>query len=196
LKESMMRTLVFLSCVLISKLAYAEPASQPVSQEAPPPNIAPQALAVVTLPWTQPSGKGVAFAYDDGSWGGTWMQGVRVRIPLHPYFGMNIRGIMLMDFGPSPIRIDMGGRLELFGQSPVFLNLFRLYGGGGVEVFRPITPVTGQLLPVDIGGGGYFGFEFFLTPRVSWLLELGGHGGSSAHAAGATINAGIQFYPF
>jgi hypothetical protein len=77
----------------------------------------------------------------------------------------------------------------------VFLNLLRLYGGGGVQVFAPVTGTNSS--KASVGGGGAFGFEFFLNDRLSWILEVGGSSGAAgSNSSGATVTAGLQFYPF
>jgi hypothetical protein len=153
-------------------------------------------LARVRIPWSDDSGKGFGLAYDNGSWGNQWMQGLRLKIAFHDHFGANLRGIALFGSAPSfGDRIDLGGRLEFYGCSPVFLNFVRLYGGGGLSVLSPVHGVADA--KVAIGGGGYFGFEVFQLPWMSWILEVGGNSGSQdSFGAGATITAGIQFYPF
>ncbi|MCC7380951.1 MAG: hypothetical protein IT384_03930 [Deltaproteobacteria bacterium] len=153
-------------------------------------------IARVRVPWTEPSGTGVGVAYDNGSWGGEWMQGVRLNVPFGEHWGADARGLMLLGSDPSfGDRVDFGGRLELYGRSPVFLNLVRLYGGGGISVMAPVHGVSDP--KATVGGGGYFGFEFFLNHRLSWILEVGGNSGSQdAFGSGATITAGLKLYPF
>lgn len=150
------------------------------------------ALARVRVPWTDPAGDGIGLAYDNGSWGGEWSQGIRLMVPFGDHVAANLRGLIIFD---GRDRADAGGRLELIGRSPVFLNLVRLYGGGGIQLFRPVSGVTNP--ETYIGGGGHFGFEFFLMRRMSWILEVGGQSGYSKDGvgSGATIIAGIQFYP-
>jgi hypothetical protein len=88
-----------------------------------------------------------------------------------------------------------GGRLELVGRSPVFLNLVRIYGGGGVDLFSAFG--NGVSHQAVVSGGGEFGFEFFLQRRFSFYLEVGGHGGiDSGLPGGETVVAGMNLYPF
>src|SRR5262249_42175985 len=128
------------------------------------------------VPWTGDAGTSFAFTYENGSWGGEWVQGVRVHVPFGRNFAMNARGLMLGEVGKD--RWDLGARIDLVGQSPVFLNLVRLYGGGGVQVFRPVTSVPSANRKTTWGGGGHFGFEFFFAQWMSWILEIGGNSGS------------------
>ncbi len=153
----------------------------------------PWLVSRLRIPWTEPSGTGVALGYENGSWGGEWAQGIRLRIPIGSAFSIDLRGLVLG--GLNIDRWDLGGRLDLSGGSPVFLNFVRIYGGGGVQVFRPVAGVDQR--KVSVGGGGHFGMELFLTPFMSWIFEVGGSSGSQdGFGAGATIMAGVQFYPF
>ena len=95
-------------------------------------------------------------------------------VPVTKPFGLRVRGIMV--FGQPDLGDSMaaGGRAELIGRTPAYLNLVRLYGGGG-----------------------FFGFEFFLHAKMPFFLEVGGNSGTvGTSGAGATIEAGVQMYPF
>lgn len=148
------------------------------------------------VPWIEPSGQSIAISYDNGSWGGNWTQSLRLFVPFGDHFGALARGLVMFGSGQAfADRIDLGGRIELIGRSPVLLNLVRLYGGGGISFMSPVHGVTNRELTV--GGGGQFGFEFFLTPHIGWTLEVGGNSGSQdGFGSGATILAGISIYPF
>ncbi len=156
----------------------------------------PVSEATLRVPWTEPSGQSLAISYDNGSWGGNWTQSVRLFVPFGDRFGALARGLVMFGSGQTfAERIDVGGRIELIGRSPVLLNLVRLYGGGGISVMSPVHGVTNR--EVTVGGGGQFGFEFFLTPHIGWTLEVGGNSGSQdGFGSGATILAGISIYPF
>jgi hypothetical protein len=160
------------------------------SAQAPAPAPEDEALAsTLKLPWTQPSGQGLALGLDNGLWGGDWCNGIRAKIPLGRHFAVHARGLAIFAFDDTN-RVDLGGRLEFIGQSPVMLNVMRLYGGGGLQVFYPVSgDVTRK---ASFGGGGHFGFEFFMSPRYSWFIEVGGQGGSPA--PGATVMAGMNFF--
>ncbi|MFO0728364.1 MAG: hypothetical protein U1E65_31580 [Myxococcota bacterium] len=152
-------------------------------------------LDTLRVPWTEPSGQSLSFAYDNGSWGGNWTQSVRVFVPFGDHFGGLARGLVMFGGPTFGERIDVGGRLELIGRSPVLLNFVRLYGGGGISLMSPVHGVDKPQLTV--GGGGQFGFEFFMTPHIAWTLEVGGNSGSQdGFGSGATILAGINIYPF
>lgn len=150
--------------------------------------------------WPDESGAGVGFGYENGSWGGSWAQGIRVKIPVVPHLSIGVRGLMVNTPRPADDRWDFGGRLELLGESRVLLNTFRLYGGGGVQLFHPVSdePDPG----VQVGGGGHFGFEFFMAHHLAFFIEVGGQSGigdgptTGDIATGATVMAGLTVYPF
>jgi hypothetical protein len=147
------------------------------------------------IPWRAPRGRALSFAYENGLWGGTFEQGLRVKIPVHPNWGFVLRPIYLHDMEGPTYRGDIGGRLELYGASPVFLNLARIYGGGGVQVFDAIAGLPNAHLTT--GGGGHFGFELFYMPQSSFFFEIGGTSGAQGGVgAGGTAIAGVTFYPF
>jgi hypothetical protein len=170
--------------------------------EAPAAMIAPsvarisdhQRRALSPLYWESEPGQSVALGYDNGAWGGWWSQGLRLGIPLGRHYALHARGLYLteMDLNDAPYTADAGGRLELIGRSHVFLNFVRLYGGGGVQYFQPVFGTEGRR--AWFGGGGQFGFEFFFSPKYSVFLEVGGQGGKPA--PGATVVAGMNFYPW
>jgi hypothetical protein len=89
-------------------------------------------------------------------------------------------------------RGDVGGRIDLYGCSPIIANFARLYGGGGMNVTHLLAGSGSKR--TQLGGGGYFGFEFFQTRRLSWTLEVGGGSGIGGQDAGATVVAGLQGY--
>lgn len=147
------------------------------------------------LNWREQSGQGVSFAYESGLWGSRWEQGLRFGVPFGRHFAVNLRALYTSDTSIEddvPYTADLGGRLDFIGRSQPFLNLVRLYGGGGMQVFEPVFATEGR--STQIGGGGHFGFEFFCTPHYSFFLEVGGQGGKPS--AGATVLAGMAFYPW
>jgi hypothetical protein len=191
----------------------AAPADTPaVVVSAPPPPPAPPVLGVpsvqLAVPWTGLTGEGVGLGLEEGGWSGVWGTGLRIHIPFFSgvgeggnhggSFGATLRGLVLT--GPNTSTAEapadhFGGRLELVGRSPVFLNLLRIYGGGGVELFSAFG--TGVSRKALVSGGGQFGFEFFLVRRFSFFLEVGGHGGVDAGLPGGeTVIAGMNVYPF
>lgn len=145
-------------------------------------------LALAQVPWTEPAGRGFAVGYSLGSWGNWWAQNLQIHIPFALQGGVVVRGIAMRH--PDADRWHLGGRLELRGQGPVYLNLVRIYGGGGVQLLTPVSGVSKG--KAKVGGGGYFGFEFFNARWASCFIEIGGQGGGPA--PGATIMAGIQLY--
>src|SRR5438552_325334 len=89
-------------------------------------------VARVRAPWTEPSGGGVSFGYDNGSWAGQWAQGIRVKFPIGRAFGLSLRGIYIQQLASEVFQGNLGGRIEFTGGTPVYLNLMRIYGGGGM----------------------------------------------------------------
>jgi hypothetical protein len=174
------------------------------AQEAPPAPVAPVAPTApppaseseTKVPWSGPAGTGVSFGYENGLWGNAWVQGVRVKIPLHQRFGVALRPLALQHVaGGGDYRADLGGRVEIYGASPVYLNFARIYGGGGVQVFQAVTGVS-DAKPY-FGGGGHFGFEFFLNQRMSFFAEIGGTSGAQDNfGTGGTAMAGLTWYPW
>jgi hypothetical protein len=163
-----------LTLILIPTLAAAA--------DAPPASIA--------VPWLAPTGQGPGIGYDLGLWGQGFGQGLRLKVPVSRNWGLNLRGIMAV--ADDPARWSAGGRLELYGQSPVYLNLIRIYGGGGIQLFHQFKgDHKGE---TRLGGGGQWGFEFFMSPHLGFFIEVGGNG--NAHlVSGATVLSGITIYP-
>jgi hypothetical protein len=176
----------------------AAPTAPTAPTSTPTPSGEPASLTL-TLPWTTPSGQGVALSYENGAFGQAWEQGLRVQIPLGKFFALTARPMVLMrlanDFNPSN-EIALGGRLEVFGRSAVLLNFVRIYGGGGAGAFYDLAGThKGK---TSAGGGGEFGFEFFLHARFAFYLEVGGNGcgAVSGVCSGATAVAGMNVYAF
>lgn len=145
--------------------------------------------------WAEESGQGAAFGYESGSWGGSWSQGVRIRIPILEFFAIDARGMIVNTNQVGDDRWDAGARLDLIGHSPVLLNVLRLYGGGGPQLFHPISSSAQQT--VHWGGGGHFGLEAFLNPDMSLFFEVGAQSGVADDVAtGATVLAGVKLHPF
>jgi hypothetical protein len=141
-------------------------------------------------------GHGVAFGYDNGIWGNQFEQGVRVRLPIARHWAVLARGIVLHAVGTAmePYRMGAGGRLEIIGFSDVLHGFARMYGGGGVQV---LGTVTGASTPLGVAGGGEFGAEMFVTPKLAFYFEIGGTGGAKdGFGAGGTAIAGLHAYPF
>jgi hypothetical protein len=148
------------------------------------------------VPWTSPVGGGVSFGYENGLWGSAWVQGLRVKVPFQSRFGMAMRPLALQQVGGgAPYRADLGGRVELYGATPVFLNFARIYGGGGPQLFYAVTGLAGSK-PI-FGGGGHFGFEFFMNQHTSFFAEIGGASGAQhGLGTGGTAMAGVTWYPW
>jgi hypothetical protein len=186
--------------VFVALFASTAAGQEPTTTSVPPSgassDAAPLALA---LPWTAPSGRGLAFSYENGAFGQAWEQGLKFQIPLIERLAINIRPMVLVrfqtDLDPTS-SVAVGGRLELIGRTQVLLNLIRIYGGGGGGPFVNVTgPSKGK---VTGEGGGQFGVEFFLVPRSSFYLEIGGNGCGAVTGVcgGATAVAGVSLYAF
>jgi hypothetical protein len=181
-----------------ARAADATPPGATAEDPPVPPSVPTAQKPMVFLPWDRPTGQGVAFGMEEGSWGSgfggsRWEQGVRFRMPLGEHFGVHLRGIYLAAGTNDEFQADAGGRLDLVGGSVVFMNLMRFYGGGGLQVFYPVAG-SNREKKAHFGGGGQFGFEFFSSPYFSFFLEVGGQGGEPA--AGATILAGLNLFPW
>jgi len=151
------------------------------------------ARALAPLSWKRAPGRKVGLGFEEGLWGKSWGQGLRVTVPFAANFGVTLRGLYLMDMTiEGPFTADAGGRLDFIGRSDVYFNVLRLYGGGGVQLLAPAANTAGR--EVQVGGGGQFGFEFFCSPHYAFFLEVGGQGGLPS--PGATVFAGINFYPW
>lgn len=171
-----------LACAAILFAPAVAHADEPAQPEAP---TAPR-------PSESRTGRGVAFGVENGLFGRAFEQGLKLRIPVLEHWDVGLRGISTFGEQAGDTTWYVGGRLDIVGHSPTYLNLVRLYGGGGPEVFAKANGVGDKLL---VGGGGHFGFEFFLNPKMSFYAEIGGHGGNELTAGGTAI-AGMMLYPF
>jgi hypothetical protein len=154
--------------------------------------VGPAFAQEAAVPWRAPSGGAVSLGYANGLWGSDFAQALVIKLPVHPHYGFVLRPMAVYD---AASRIDMGGRVELYGASPVFMNFARIYGGGGVQVFDAVAGLPNA--KPTWGGGGHFGFEFFYTSRSSFFIEIGGTSPLQGSAGGGgTAVAGVTFYPF
>jgi hypothetical protein len=188
--------ILFASALIIATGASADP-PPPSAVIAPSPGVDATPIQL-TVPWSGPTGEGVSFGVEEGGWTGLFGSGLRIHVPIIRYFGFTLRGAWISN-GSNPVGTPtgyVGGRLDLVGRSPVFLNLLRLYGGGGVDLFSAAGPGIDHT--ARWGGGGHFGFEFFLNKYSSFYLEVGGRGAFSdgSMPGGQTIVAGMNLYPF
>lgn len=208
--------LPFLCCsfiTLIPQIAAADdspPSAPPVSSDPQPASTPPVVPVtqhasstdsvnehggeVARVPWTGRVGHGVGLGIGNGLWGANFVQEVRFRFPIVEFFGITVKGLMLHDNGFPEYHLDGGGRLELWGGTPIIAGFARLYGGGGLHAMTKIGGPGNKDL--HIGGGGHFGFEFFLNPTMSWVLEVGGGSGVDDRATGGTVVGGMHFYPW
>jgi hypothetical protein len=147
----------------------------------------------VAQPSPRPTGRGVGLGVDNGVFGRAYEHGLRFRIPILEHWAVNLRGLSVLGERADELHWYLGGRLDVVGHGPVYLNLVRLYGGGGPEVLARVQGSTDE--KVLIGFGGHFGVEFFLNPKMSFFTEIGGHSGNDL-TAGGTALAGLILYPF
>ena len=135
--------------------------------------------------------RGVGIGYDNGLWGSSYGQSVKVDLPfgakLGQFVGLRVRGIMTYP-GDSPIGL-VGG--EIFGRSPVYAGIVRVYGGGGAwygGAFDQDQPA--------VAWGGHSGVEVALTRRNAFTFEVGGQAPAdgSGRDAGASVMAGTTVY--
>ena len=144
----------------------------------------------------QRGAEGFGIAVDNGLWGTGFASGLRLEIPFHRHFGLRARGLIAYgpatqpDFDPAVF-----GGVEIFGRGPVILGLARLYGGGGVHIGgRPNPADDGD--GFGVSGGGHMGIELFMSPNLSYSVEVGGQGGVHAlhYDSGASVMGGMTFY--
>ena len=64
-------------------------------------------------------------------------------------------------------------RFGVIGVGGIIANSIRLYGEGGWVVIVPNKNFSDK---TSFGGYGLFGFEFFMTDRINYFIELGGIG--------------------
>jgi hypothetical protein len=177
-----------LVATLLSATALADE-SAPLAVEGSPmretPDRAPTAPSA--------AGRGFAFGLDNGLFGSAYEQGFRLRVPVLEHFAIGLRGISAIGDRAGEGTWSVGGRAEIIGHSPVYMNLVRVYGGGGPEVMTRLEGIGGD--KTAIGGGGQFGFEFFMNPKFSFFAEIGGHSGDATNGGGTAL-AGLMLYPF
>jgi hypothetical protein len=100
-----------------------------------------------------------------------------------------------MSDAPDAYRTDLGGRVEVYGASPVLWSFARLFASGGPQVFYSAAGVSAAK-PI-VGGGGQVGMEVFLDPGASLFAEIGATSGlQSGWGAGGTAMLGVTFYPW
>ena len=100
-----------------------------------------------------------------------------------------------MSDAPDAYRTDLGGRVEVYGTSPVLWSRARLYASAGPQVFYSVAGIT-RAKPV-VGGGGQIGMEVFLGSTASFFAEVGATSGlQDGWGAGGTAMLGVTFYPW
>ena len=173
----------------------------PVALAAPAPTRPRTTLSDAQIQWVNRRWSGFGVGYDNGLWGGKYGQSLKVVIPfgrnVGRYFGMRVRGALVHHVDSATDHYDpvvnVGG--ELFGRSPVWWGVLRVYGGGGVWAgIRPEPTRTGSRY--GVGGGGFFGFEAFAAQFMSFTFEVGGQapGHSLGVDAGGSAMGGLMFY--
>jgi len=126
----------------------------------------------------------VALGYQHGLLGSGFVQSLIVDVPFSDYFGVRLRGQGVLDALP----IIAGGGAEFFGRGPVLYGVIRAYGGGGLVVF---PNADAQL---EVGGRGHFGFEVLVSPRTTFMFEIGGQGGGTDRVSGGSAMGGVTVY--
>ena len=150
-------------------------------------------LLAAALPWTRPSGQGVAIGIDNALWAGKYAQSARVRVPLGTHWALVFRPVLVHGIGLEPYRIDGLFRAEIAGGSAVYFNVLRVYGGGGPHVGTQLTGVDERELIVGLGG--HVGLEAFFAPRSSFYFEIGASGDTAdTFTDGATVAGGMLLY--
>jgi hypothetical protein len=167
---------------------------------SPPPVLGPKFDAI----WSDRINRnlrGVGIGFDQGLWGHAMGQSLKLSIPfgkrIGQFFGVRLRGFMVHDVWNGTPDGAFGGGLELFGRSPVFLGLLRIYGGGGLWAGgRPFRPMGDTTSVWAIGGGGHFGLEVVLQPRLTISFEVGAQSGLHARRidVGPSVMAGFMFW--
>lgn len=151
--------------------------------------------------WINRRWSGVGVGYDNGLWGGKYGQSLKLSIPFGQkvgrFFGLRVRGLVAHHNDAATNRYDpvINVGAELFGRSPVWWGVLRVYGGGGVWAgIRPNPTAVGA--QVGLGGGGHFGLEAFATPFMAFTFEVGGQapGHSRGVDAGGSVMGGLMFY--
>ena len=146
--------------------------------------------------------RGVGLGYANGLFGQGYAQSLRADVPfgrrIGQFLGLRVEGRFVT---PPPGTGDpydplVTTGLMVFGRGPVWLGLFRAYGGGGAWLgIRPNPAVTGE--DFALGGGGFFGGEVLISRRVSFTFEVGGqapaHVGSDFDA-GASVMGGMMVH--
>jgi hypothetical protein len=175
---------------------------QPIERvDEQPASRTPGTFSDAQIRWINRRWSGVGVGYDNGIWGGIYGQSVKVSIPfgrnLGRYLGMRIRGMVVHHVDSAADQYDpvinVGG--ELFGRSPVWWGVLRVYGGGGLWAgIRPKPTSSGA--QYRLAGGGFVGFEAFAAPFMAFTFEVGGqapgHGGGVD--AGGSVMGGMMFY--
>lgn len=167
---------------MLSVLAHASP--EPVV-----PEIDQHYAAVVNRNW-----RGLGIGYDNGLWGSSYGQGLKLDVPFGPrlgqFVGVRLRGVMTVSGGGAE-PIGMAG-VELFGRTPVYAGLVRLYGGGGLWYGGAFDQPE-----LQVAGGGHYGVEVALNPRMSFHFEVGGQSpvdAAGGRDAGASVMGGATIY--
>ncbi len=190
--------------LVLSAADVAGPPAPAVATEGPAVATAEPAPIGVFRPgqinWIQRRWSGVGVGYDNGLWGGHYGQSLKVSLPfgrrLGQFMGLRLRVGAVhyhnADNHYDPV-LNFGG--ELFGRSPVWWGVLRVYGGGGLWAgIRPNPTAEGR--DMAFGGGGHFGVEAFASPFMSFTFEIGGQapGHDLGIDGGGSAMGGVMFY--
>jgi hypothetical protein len=143
--------------------------------------------------------RGVGIGFRQGVWGDGFGQALHLDIPfgrrVGQFFGARVSGTVVhgqVDDRYDPVAF---GGLELFGRSPVMGGVVRVYGGGGAMLGGRLRPeIEGRRY--GVAGGGHLGLEAFVTPWISFSVEVGGQGPVHAMAldGGANVMGGVNLW--
>ena len=148
--------------------------------------------------------RGIGIGFHQGLWGEGFGQRLHLDLPfgrrIGQFFGARVSGTLVHLESPragggSRWDPSVFGGVELFGRSPVWGGILRVYGGGGVYVGGRPNP-TPEGARYAVGGGGHMGIEAFAAPRVGFSIEVGGQ--SPIHGllrdGGASVMGGVNLY--
>ena len=183
--------------------AAAAPEAAPPAQQVREQSITrtPGTFSDDQIRWINRRWSGVGVGFDNGLWGGKYGPSIKVSIPfgrnIGRFLGMRVRGMIVHhsddvadQFDPV---VNVGG--ELFGRSPVWWGVLRVYGGGGLWAgIRPNPTSSGARY--RLGGGGFVGLEAFAAPFMAFTFEVGGQApghGLGVDAGGSAVG-GMIFY--
>lgn len=134
---------------------------------------------------------GLGFGIDMNSLANEVAAGLQVYVPVSSAFAFVARPMLAG--GASSRDLDIGGRLEVQLESPVFDDLLRVYLGVGPQGFYEIR--GDEAHSHDLSGGWAAGVEVFLNRHFAVHWEMGTSGGDVTSGAGPAFSVGFRAYP-